>query len=86
MQEDYEDGPSRKYCQGCISGISHFIDNGENSVIILIACAGLAALSLHLAVAWHVIWTPKEWIEFYEILDIRPLLIGKLPELHYTVQ
>jgi hypothetical protein len=36
-------------------------------------------------VAWHVIWTPKEWIKFYEILGIRPLLIGKLPKLHYTV-
>jgi hypothetical protein len=41
-------------------------------------------------VAWHVIWNPKyiwkEWIEFCEILGIRPLLICKLPELHYTVQ
>jgi hypothetical protein len=27
-----------------------------------------------------------EWIEFCEILDTRPLLIDKLPELHYTIQ
>jgi hypothetical protein len=27
----------------------------------------------------------KEWIDFCEILGIGPLLIGKLPELHYTV-
>jgi hypothetical protein len=50
------------------------------------ATSDIVTLSRCGKVAWHVIWAPKEWIEFCEILGIRPLLIGKLPELHYTVQ